>query len=314
MYDPVTLDQLRAFVCVVEEGSFSAAARKLQRVQSAISTAMANLESQLGIAIWDRAPKVARLTDQGRAVLGAARRVLAEVDGLRRLTSGMVMGLEASLSLCLDAFFPLPALLEICAGFAKEFPAVDLRVDTQVMSGVTTRVLSGASTVGVVSPIVLPPGLERKVLAAVRLVPVVAPTHPLAAVKGQVPTTELSNNVQIVLSEGTDAGVPDIAVLSTRRWRVGDLNTKHAMLRAGLGWGNLPEHVVREDLESGKLVLIRPEAWAKDEHTLHLAAIYRSGTLFGPAHRWLLTRLEELCQREAAPPAKRKLRQPRSKA
>ena len=109
MYDPVTLDQLRAFVTVVEEGSFSAAARKLQRVQSAISTSMSNLESQLGVPIWDRTTKVAKLTEQGQALLGAARRVLGEVDALRRLTAGMVMGLEASVSLCVDALFPLSA-------------------------------------------------------------------------------------------------------------------------------------------------------------------------------------------------------------
>src|SRR6266496_285527 len=84
MFDPITLDQLRAFVTVVEEGSFSAAARKLRRVQSAISTAMANLENQLGVPIWDRTTKVAKLTDQGKSVLAAARRVLLEVDELRR--------------------------------------------------------------------------------------------------------------------------------------------------------------------------------------------------------------------------------------
>src|SRR5690349_15043227 len=122
MYDPITLDQLRAFVTVVEEGSFSAAARKLQRVQSAISTSMANLEERLGVPVWDRTTKVARLTEQGHAVLGAARRVLSEVDGLRRLTADLSAGVEASVSLCLDALFPLTALLDLCAGFAKEFP------------------------------------------------------------------------------------------------------------------------------------------------------------------------------------------------
>ena len=96
MYDPVTLDQLRALVAVADEGSFSAAARKLKRVQSAVSTSMSNLESQLGLPIWDRSTKIAKLTDQGQALLGAGRRVLAEVDGLRRVASGMVMGLEAS--------------------------------------------------------------------------------------------------------------------------------------------------------------------------------------------------------------------------
>src|SRR5271165_328579 len=101
MFDPVTLDQLRALVAVVEEGSFSAAARKLRRVQSAISTSMANLEEQLGVTLWDRATKIPKLTSEGEAVLASARRVLAEVDSLRRLTTDMSGGLEAAVSLCL---------------------------------------------------------------------------------------------------------------------------------------------------------------------------------------------------------------------
>lgn len=72
------------------------------------------------------------------------------------------------------------------------------------------------------------------------------------------------------------------------------------MLRAGLGWGNLPEHVVREDLRARKLVEIRPAAWGPNEHTLHLSAIYRSDARFGPAHRWLLEQLEIHCARDAA--------------
>jgi DNA-binding transcriptional LysR family regulator len=305
MYDPVTLDQLRAFVTVTEAGSFSAAARKLQRVQSAISTSMANLESHLGVPIWDRSTKVATLTPEGRAVLGAARRVLSEVDALRRLTSGMVMGLEASVSLCLDALFPLDVLLGICTAFTKEFPAVDLRVDTQVLSAVSAKVLDGSATLGVATPEGIAPGLERQVLAPIRMVPVVSPRHPLASVKGPVSTERLADAIQIVLSERTERGTADQAVLSPRTWRVGDLHTKHEMLRAGLGWGNLPEHVVRHDLRTRRLVAIRPRAWGEDEHRLYLSAIYRQGAAFGPAHRWLLRELETRCT-EGAPRGRRR--------
>lgn len=308
MFDPVTLDQLRALVAVAEEGSFSAAARRLRRVQSAVSTSMANLERQLGVTLWDRTSKIPRLTERGKAVLASARRVLAEVDGLRRLTADLGSGLEASVALCVDALFPLGALVDLCAGFAEEFPTVDLRVDTQVMSAVSARVLSGAATLGVASPLGLAPGLESKALAQVRMVPVVAPQHPLAGQPGPLSTAELASAVQIVLSERhDDAGVADQAVLSPRTWRVADLHTKHALLRAGLGWGNLPEHLARDDLRSGKLVAIRPAAWGEDEHRLYLSAIYRSDTTFGPAHRWLFERLEMLCARDAGLEAKRAL-------
>ncbi|MGC4094843.1 MAG: LysR family transcriptional regulator [Polyangiaceae bacterium] len=295
MFDPVTLDQLRALVAVAEAGSFSGAARKLKRVQSAISTAMANLEDQLGVPIWDRSTKVPALTEQGKAVLTAARRVLAEVDGLRRLTSGMVMGLEASVSLCVDALFPLGVLVDLCAGFAKEFPTVDLRVDTQVLSAVSARVQSGAATIGVAGEHGLLPELERKVLAPIRMIPVVGPEHPLAQVRGGVSNARLRDAVQIVLSERSDSGVADQGVLSPRTWRVADLYTKHALLRANLGWGNLPEHLVREDIEKRRLLPLRLSAWGDAEHKLLLSVIYRSDTTFGPAHRWLLGRLESAC-------------------
>lgn len=299
MLDTITLDQLRALATVAREGSFSAAARKLGRVQSAISTSMANLEAQLGVPLWDRSTKVATLTEQGQAVLAAAQRVLGEVDDLRRLTAGMVSGLEPSVSLCVDALFPLNALIDLCKGFAAELPSVDLRIDTQLMSAVSARVLSGSATLGVVSPSGLLPGLERLSLAPIRMVPVVSKSHPLAAITGPIPTKKLADHVQIVLSERSDSGVPDQAVISPRTWRVADLHTKHAMLRAGLGWGNLPEHTVRDDLRAGALVAIRPRSWGEDEHTLHLSAIHRSDTVLGPAHRWILEHMKTLCIRDA---------------
>ncbi|AKT41675.1 LysR family transcriptional regulator [Chondromyces crocatus] len=298
MLDPITLDQLRAFIAVVEEGSFSAAARKLQRVQSAVSTAMANLEAQLGVQLWDRSTKVATLTEQGQAVLAAARRVCNEVNALRKLTAGMHVGLEATVSLCVDVLCPTSALVDLCVGFAQHFPGVDLRIDTQTLSTVSARVLDGRATLGVVSPLGVAPGLESTVLAPVRMIPVVAPTYPLAAHRDPIPTTALADCIQIVLSERQDSGVPDQAVLSPRTWRVCDLHTKHAMLRAGLGWGNLPEHIARDDLRAGRLVKLRLQAWGEDEHRLYLSAVYRSDQAFGPAHRWLLEHLKALCLRD----------------
>jgi len=303
-----TLDQLRALIAVIEEGSFSAAARKLHRVQSAISTSMANLETQLGVPLWDRSTKVARLTDQGQAVLAAARKVCTEVDGLRKLTAGMVAGVEASVSLCVDMLFPVASLVDLCEQFRDEFPSVDLRVDTQAMTGVSARVLDGSATIGVASPLGVAPGLERKVLTAIQMVPVAAPRHPLAALRGPIPTARLRDEIQLVLSELHAEGPPDQAVLSSRTWRVRDLHTKHALLRAGLGWGNLPEHLVRDDLKARRLVKLRVEAWGEDEYKLYLSAVYRGDVTFGPAHRWLLAHLEHLCLRDE------KRRQPRKRA
>jgi DNA-binding transcriptional LysR family regulator len=304
MLDPITLDQLRTFVAVVDEGSFSAAARKLRRVQSAISHAMANLEGQLGVALWDRSTKIPTLTENGRVLLAAARRVVDGADAFRRVAEGLVSGLEPQISLCVDSIFPVGALVDLCKIFAREFPAVELHVHTETMAEVAQRVLDGTCHLGVAGPLGQAPGLDRVRLGAVLMVPVVAREHPLAALQGEIPTERLAEEVQIVLRERGAARSPDQAVLSRKTWRVVDLHTKHELLRAGLGWGNLPEHMVAEELRRGTLVRLRPMAWGDEESRLPLSLLRRRDAGTGPATRWMIERLRELCEplsREAAP-------------
>ena len=73
MLDGVSLDQLRTFRAAADEGSFSAAGRRLRRAQSVVSQSLANLEGQLGVKLFDRSGHLPVLTDQGRALLANAR-------------------------------------------------------------------------------------------------------------------------------------------------------------------------------------------------------------------------------------------------
>jgi DNA-binding transcriptional LysR family regulator len=299
MADAITLDQLRTFIAVVDEGSFSAAGRKLRRVQSAVSHAMANLETQLGVRIWDRATKIPTLTPEGKVLLGNARRICADVDALKGVAEGLVGGLEASVSLALDAILPVRAVVDMCRQFSVEFPTVELRLHTETLSAVSALVLDGTCQIGVIGPAAHAPGLERQYFASVQLIPVVAKGHPLASRTGRIPTRALAEHVHIVLSErGGERQTPDQGVLSSRTWRVADLGTKHALLLGGLGWGNMPEHMVREDLARGRLVRIRPGAWSHDEWNLSLNVVHRPDLSKGPATRWILQHLPELCIRE----------------
>jgi DNA-binding transcriptional LysR family regulator len=301
MHDSFTLDQLRTFVAVHSAGNFSAAARSMKRAQSAVSATMANLEEQLGVALWNRSTRIATLTEHGEAVLAAAVRLLAEADAVGRLADALSGGAEAKAALGIDTLFPVPALVELASSFARAFPTVDLRIDTQTMSDVTERILNRTATLGVVSPLGVHRDLERRPLSTIRMVPVVSPKHPLAKRKRPLDAADFESVVQVVLAERADRGVPDQAVLSTRTWRVTDIHTKRQLLVGGVGWGNLPEHFIRDDLAKRKLVVIRPAMWAEDEHTLCFSAIYRRDLTLGPAHRWLIENLKVLCDLAIAP-------------
>ena len=261
---------------------------------------MANLEAQLGVVLWDRSTKVPSLTPQGKALLGNARRICADVDALERLAEGFVSGLEASVSLAVDAILPVRAVVDLCRECALKFPSIELHLHTETLSAVSALVLDGTCQIGVIGPAAHAPGLERQRFVSVRLVPVVAREHPLAASPAGVSTQALADHVHIVLSErGHERPTPDQGLLSPRTWRVADLGTKHALLLAGLGWGNVPEHLVQEDLARGRLVRIRPAAWSEDAWDLPLTVVHRPELPMGPVTRWILQRLPELCVREA---------------
>lgn len=312
--DAITLDQLRMLLAVVEEGSFSAAGRRFQRVQSAVSHAMANLESQLGVSIWDRRTKVATLTEEGRVLVAAARRVCGEADALKKIVQGMVAGLEPMVSLCVDAVFPLSALVLVCREFAQVYPTVTLCLHTETMAAVPQRVLDGTCHLAIAGPRAQPSGLSSTNVGSVLMIPVAAPGHPLSALRGRISTERLSEEVQIVLSERGSQRTPDQAVLSPRTWRVADLHTKHALLCGGLGWGNLPEPMIRGDLKQKRLVRIRPAAWGEEEYLLSLSLVHRPDYALGPAARWLTQRMIELCEKEfrRSLPALRGVRAPAS--
>src|ERR1700728_1559707 len=101
-----TLDQLHVLAAVAEAGSFSAAARQLNRAQSVISYTIANLEAQLGVALFARDGRRSVLTEAGRTLVADARRVGRLVDELRARAAALRRGLEAELGLAVDVLFP----------------------------------------------------------------------------------------------------------------------------------------------------------------------------------------------------------------
>jgi DNA-binding transcriptional LysR family regulator len=78
-------------------------------------------------------------------------------------------------------------------------------------------------------------------------------------------------------------------VVSPQTWRLGDLGAKHALILQGLGWGNMPESMIRADVAAGRLVALDIEN--RPSHRYGLWALHRSDRPPGPAARWLLDRL-----------------------
>ncbi|WP_332306456.1 LysR family transcriptional regulator [Pectobacterium parmentieri] len=119
MINGVSLDQLRTFIVAVDEGSFSAAARKLYRAQSVISDLVSNLEAQMGVQLFDRSGRYPKLTPAGQALLADARGIVTSVDFMKARAKGLSEGLEAELSVVIDVLFPIATVATIANEFKQ---------------------------------------------------------------------------------------------------------------------------------------------------------------------------------------------------
>jgi len=288
----VTLDQLQVFAQVVDSGSFTAAARELHRVQSAVSYAIANLEDQLDVELFDRSGRRPKLTEAGVSLLADVRSVNSRVDGLMARARWLSEHPEPRVALAVDVMFPMDALLTHLADFQERFPFVELEVYTESLGGVAQLVLDGVCDLGVgMSFGEIPAELVHRDALPIPSAMVANPDHPLSSLERGFPAAALEDHVQVVLTDrsGITAG-QQRGVYGTRIWRVADLHTKRALLVGGFGWGSMPLHMVEDDIAAGRLVQISPEDWPGIRN-IQLQLMTRRRHPPGLAGSWLLERV-----------------------
>jgi DNA-binding transcriptional LysR family regulator len=294
-----TFDQLRVFLAVVETGSFAAAGRRLNRAVSVISYGIGNLEEQLGLALFDReGTRKPQLTVAGRALLSEARRIAQGVDELRAKVKGLLEGLEAEVNLAIDVMLPADRVGKVLRAFAVAYPTVTLRLHVEALGAITALVLDGKAIVGISGPLAAGvEGVDCIAAGSVPMVPVAATDHELGRME-RIPPGAGRNYTQLVLTDRsplTDGR--DFAVMSSRTWRLADLGAKHALLREGIGWGNMPLPLVQPDLVAGTLK--RLEMPDQPGGIYRFAGIWRRDTPPGPAASWLLDRFVQLGAEDA---------------
>jgi DNA-binding transcriptional LysR family regulator len=302
MLDGVSLDQMRAFIAAVDEGSFSAGARKLHRAQSAISELISNLEAQIGVALFDRSERYPKLTPAGVLLVADARAVVANVDLLKARAKGISGGLESELTAVVDVLFPFEAIAESAKEFRERFPRTPLRLYVEALGGAYKPILDGRCSFGVVGSLpIVPDSMTLERLQGVEMIMVAAREHPLAMFNGVLPKAELAKHVQLVLTDRSELTAGrEFGVMSPLTWRLGDLFAKHAFLLKGLGWGGMPLHAVKQDLREGRLAKLSIEDLPEEGLILAMSAVYLTANPPGPAGRWLIERLRQCRGQHAA--------------
>ncbi|MBZ7921482.1 LysR family transcriptional regulator [Ensifer adhaerens] len=300
MIDALTLDQMRTFVVVAESGGFRSASMRLSRAQSAVSHAIANLEAQLGVSLFDRTGHRPVLTPEGQALLVNARDVLLRVDAMRARARGMGEGVELELSLIVDVLFPLATVGAALKEMRSVYPSVAVRLAVSPMGGPLDGLINRRFTLGIMAgEEFADPAISRRALAEIQMIAVVAAEHPLGLNRpsATLDSPDLADHLQIVLSDPSQRSEGrDFGVLSPQTCRVSNQDAKYSLILEGLGWGRLPEWQVERDLAEGRLVRLPTDSLGRDSRLpMEAYLVHRIDEPLGPAARTFGDALSRLC-------------------
>lgn len=285
----ISLEQMEAFVAAAEAGSFSAAARRLGRVQSAVSTQVANLEVDLGVKLFSRVGRYPKLTTAGERMLAEARVVLERREHFIGVAASLEEGVEARLVLALDELYPESKIGELMASFAAEFPAVELELLFPLMEDVSRMVLDGSADLGIMwRQEVLPPALGFHTIGWVPLQLVCARAHPLA--RQPIAWEELKRHRQLMLATRSDSQEKMRLRVAAEVWWVESHWVILELVKHGIGWAFVSDHVLAAS--STRPHLVTPELqFDNSDWPVALELIWHKQRKPGRAASWLKDRI-----------------------
>ena len=290
MLSRMTLDQLQMLIAVADTGNFSAAARKVNRVQSAVSQSIQSLEDALDLKLFDRSNKLPLLTDAGKAIVQDARRIINSTDALRSRAKNMASVAEPEISLSIEQVFPSTVLIESLRAFRVRFPLVSVNLFAEGLGAPEQSLFEGNVRLAIYSTALDGmPGYQMEFLGDVPISLVASSRHPLAQIKGLIPQSVLEEHIQLTMIDRTKRyrGV----VMGTRTWAFIDQFSRLDFVRNGFGWCAMPTHLAQSYLDSGELAELKLAAHAGEPLRFPLYAVHKVEQPPGPAAQWLLGEL-----------------------
>jgi DNA-binding transcriptional LysR family regulator len=269
-------DQLRTFLEVAKQGSFSRAGQKVFRSQSAVSAQIRQIESEYGERLLDRSGKTVRLTPAGEVFREYAQRMLSLRDESLRAVADHgndprgVLALGANEATCL---YVLP---NVFAEYLRLYPSLQVSIYRNFSHKILERLDSGAIDVGIVTLPVKMPMLKVRTIFRDRLVLMVSADNALAQ-HDKVPISLVVEQPLILPRTGFTRRIMDKLFRPYRdklhvRMELPSIGMIKSFVAAGLGVSLISESFARDEVQSGKVKLI---ALKDNELSRELGLAYR---------------------------------------
>jgi LysR family transcriptional regulator, hydrogen peroxide-inducible genes activator len=250
------IHQLRYFVAVADEGSFSRAAAKVRVAQPSLSQQIRKLEAEAGQPLFDRLPRSVVLTEAGRCLMDYARQILASISDARRCVDELKGEIAGNLAVGAIPTIAPYVLPELVVTFQKHYPQVTLEIVEDVTSGITRRIEAGELDVAIASTCQQTPTLRRESLGAESLLALLPEDHPMAK-KALIELDDLKSQRFLLLHEMHCLSQQVNHLLESRRLRPeialagSQLATIANMVAAAIGVSIVPQMMVKHQATPG---------------------------------------------------------------
>jgi DNA-binding transcriptional LysR family regulator len=278
---------LQAFVQAATQGSFSAAARKLGKSQSTISAAVASLEIDLDVVLFDRSSRKPSLTPAGHVLLQRAEQVLEASSRLELAASQLSQGLEPKLSIAMSDTYQSGRFEMVLSALEQRYPDLELEWLIAECEDLMALVQSGRAQLAFIeAQEVYPPDLTHATVEErAQLALFVSPLHALANLDG-IDRQTLQQHRELRLASIIN---PNENRLTGRVWSAPSFLMLMEMAILGFGWAPLPRWLV-ERFANGQLVELKARGWPR---SVAVDALWSRQHPPGPAGSWLLERMLE---------------------
>ncbi|GLP96412.1 LysR family transcriptional regulator [Paraferrimonas sedimenticola] len=279
----INLLQLQAFVLAAEQGSFSAAGRKLKKTHSAISMTISNLELDLNQELFDRSTRNPKLTAAGEVLYKEAKLILSRCQHFETLAEEFHPEQESKYTIAIEPAYNVPQEHKLLEYIDQSFPGLELQIKQQSSAEIIKTVLNEEADIGF---ILVEQGifsnLNTLTLPAADLIYVAAPEHPLSELD-KVTLHDLEKHRQAVLERPSHQ--QDVAV-SPFVWRCDTVRSAAEITQYGFTWTMAVKDLLQSYLDSGLLVELPVHHTLK--RSIPAALIWRAGQSDGMVHQGVI--------------------------
>ncbi|NRA67022.1 MAG: LysR family transcriptional regulator [Pseudobacteriovorax sp.] len=254
----MTIDQIQCFQMVVEVGSFTKAAEKLNRAKSAVIYSVKNLEEQLGFSLLDRSKYRPEVTPKGQDFLIRSAKIIHDMDELQQQTKLIASDIEMRIRISASGIFNSALLYPVLKQTMKKFPSTEVIFEKEILSG-EKMLTRGLVDLAIFENLKNKRDFPHKLIAKVPLYLVIASDHDFFAVEDLKQTKSRLYKYPQIIQRSTIPD-PDTQVgvhKDSLKWKVTDTPSKREIILGGLGWGRLPKHETSADLESRRLTHLK---------------------------------------------------------